>query len=88
MNSASFSGVITKEEEKGGWTYVAWQQSAEFLGTRRATKVLAKVGNHEFAVTCLPRGDGTHFLPLNKAVMSAIGKAAGDTIMIEVRRPQ
>jgi len=74
MDSASFSGVIIKEEVKGGWTYVVWPQSADFLGTRRATKVLAKIGRHEFNVTCLPVGDGTHMVPLSKSVMSSIGK--------------
>jgi len=86
MDSASFSGVIIKEEVKGGWTYVVWPQSADFLGTRRATKVLAKIGRHEFNVTCLPVGDGTHMVPLSKSVMSSIGKTAGDTVVVEVRK--
>ena len=86
MDSASFSGVIIKEEVKGGWTYVVWPQSADFLGTRRATKVLAKIGKHEFNVTCLPVGDGTHMVPLSKSVMSSIGKTAGDTVVVEVRK--
>ena len=54
--------------------YVVWPESPDFLGTRRATKVLAKVGKHEFSVTCLPVGDGTHVVPLSKSVMSSIGK--------------
>ena len=88
MDSTSFSGVITKEEAKGGWTYVVWPGSVEFLGTRKAAKVFIKVENHEFRVTCLPRGDGTHLLPLSKSVMTSLGRMAGDTIVIEVRRPQ
>ncbi len=87
MDKASFSGVIIKEEVKGGWTYIVWPGSADFLGTRKAGKVLAKINNHEFNVTCLPRGDGTHMLPLSKPVMRAIGNAAGDTIVIEVSKP-
>jgi len=88
MNSASFSGVITKEDAAGGWTNVVWQGSSEFLGTRRATKVSVRVENHEFNITCLPVGDGTHMLPLNKSIMNSIGKAEGDTIVMEVRRAQ
>lgn len=86
MDNASFSGVITKEDVKGAWTYVVWPESAHFLGTRRAVKVLAKVGNHEFNATFLPVGDGTHMLPLSKSVMSSISKSVGDTVVVEVRR--
>ncbi len=86
MNNASFSGVIISENKKGGWTYVVWSGAADFFGTRKASKVLAKIGSHEFNVTCLPLGDGTHMLPLSKPVMRTIGKKAGDTIVVEVRK--
>lgn len=86
MSSASFSAVITKENLKGGWTYVVWTESAGFLGTRRATKVQAKIGDHEFGVTCMPRGDGTHMLPLSRSVMSKISKTVGDKVVVEVRK--
>lgn len=88
MDSALFSAVIIREDAKGGWTYVVWPGSADFLGTRRATKVLAKVGKHEFNATCLPVGDGTHMVPLSKAVMSSIGMTAGDKVVVEVRKLQ
>jgi hypothetical protein len=87
MDNSSFSGVIISENKKGGWTYVVWPESADFFGTRKASKVVAKIGGHEFNVTCLPLGDGTHMLPLSKPVMSSIGKKAGDTIVIDVRKP-
>ena len=88
MESTSFSAIITKEDKMGGWTYVAWPNSKAFLGNGKAAKVFAKVENYEFTVTCLPTGDGTHFLPLSKIVMKAIDKAVGETIIIEVRRPK
>lgn len=86
MDNTSFSGVIVKEEAKGGWTYIVWSDSAGFLGTRKAVKVSAKIADHEFNATFLPVGDGTHMLPLSKSVMSAIGKAAGEEVMVEVRK--
>lgn len=85
MGNASFSGAIVREEVKGGWTYVVWPESAGFLGTRKAVKVAAKIGDHEFNATFLPVGDGTHMLPLSRSVMGAIGKSAGDTVLVEVR---
>lgn len=87
MDSASFSGAITKENKKGGWTYVLWPGSAEFLRTRKAANVMAKVGDHEFRATYLPLCDGTHLPPLSSSVMSSIGKTSGDAIVVEVRKP-
>ncbi len=84
MKTVQFTGQIMKEDKPGGWTFVTWPDSAIFLGTGKATKVTAKIEDHECAVTCLPTGDGTHFLPLNKAVLKATSKTIGDTISIEV----
>lgn len=85
MGASSFSAAIIMEEGKGGWTYVVWPESAEFLGTRKAVKVAAKIEDHEFNATFLPVGDGTHMLPLSKTVIKAIGKSGGDTVAVEVR---
>ncbi len=88
MSKAIFTATITKENKEGGWTFVTWPESSAYLGTGKATKVMAKIEGHEFAVTSLPTGDGTHFLPLNKAVMKAIGKSVGETITVEVWKQQ
>jgi hypothetical protein len=88
MSNAVFTATITKEHKDGGWTFVTWPESAVYLGTGKATKVMAKIEGHEFAVTSLPTGDGTHFLPLSKAVTKAVGKAVGEMVTVEVWRPQ
>lgn len=88
MSSTKFKATISKENKEGGWTFVSWPESVTYLGTGKATKVVAKIEGHEFAVTSLPTGDGTHFLPLNKAVMKVIGKAVGETVEVVVRRPE
>ena len=80
MNKITFTGTISKN----GWTFITWPESATRLGTGKAVKVMAMIEGHDFAVTCLPTGDGTHFLPLNKAVMKAIGKMVGDVVEVEV----
>jgi hypothetical protein len=88
MSNAIFQATITKENKEGGWTFVTWPESAAYLGTGKATKVMAKIEGHEFAVTSLPTGNGTHFLSLSKAVMKAIGKEVGETVTVEVWKPQ
>jgi hypothetical protein len=32
----------------------------------------------------MPLGDGTHMLPVKAAVRKAIGKAAGDTVLVRL----
>lgn len=86
MNRTTFKAVISKEDKEGGWTFVAWPESVSFLGSGKATKVTAKIEGHEFAVTCLPTGDGTHFLSLNKSVLKAIGRSIGDEVQVYVTK--
>ena len=88
MSKAILTAVISKESKEGGWTFVTWPESAAYLGTGKAVKVAATIEGHEFAITCLPTGNGSHFLPLNKATLKTIGKSVGDTITIEIERPQ
>ncbi len=86
MKSTSLTGTITREDKEGGWTFVTWPDSTAFLGMGKAVKVAINIGGHEFNVTSLPTGDGTHFLPLNKAIMKKIGKQVGDSVTIEISK--
>ena len=88
MSNASLTAKISREDKEGAWTLVTWPESVTYLGTGKATKVSVKIQDHEFRITCLPNGDGTHFLPLNKVIMKTIGKVIGDTITLEIWRPQ
>jgi hypothetical protein len=88
MNRTTFEAAISKEDNVGGWTFVGWPESVSYLGTGKAAKVSARIDGHEFNVTCLPKGDGTHFLPLNKAVLKAIGRSVGEKILIEIWKEQ
>jgi Domain of unknown function (DUF1905) len=88
MNNTLLTGIITRENKEGGWKFVNWPESVACLGTGKATKVSVKIEGHEFNITCLPTGDGTHFLPINKAIMKATGKVVGDMITLEICRPK
>ena len=86
MSSTTLTAKITREEKEGGWTFVTWPESVAYLGTGKAIKVSVNIQDHEFRITCLPTGDGTHFLPLNKVILKTISKAIGDIITIEIWR--
>ncbi|MBS1727731.1 MAG: DUF1905 domain-containing protein [Armatimonadetes bacterium] len=88
MNKTSLTAQIMQEKKEGGWTFVNWPDSVNYLGTGKASKIVANILGHEFKITSLPVGDGTHFLLLNKALLKTIGKTVGDTITIDITKPE
>jgi hypothetical protein len=82
---ASFTAPIEKDGAFA--TYLTVPGSAELFGTRRAVKVAGTVDGHAFTATCMPSGEGPHWLPLRKAICTAIGKdAAGQEVAVHLRQ--
>jgi len=68
-------------------TYLELAGSAELLGTRRAVKVAGTLDGHPFEATLMPSGTGPHWLPLRKALCTAIGKAdAGEQVAVHLQQ--
>lgn len=80
---ARFTAEIATEP-KSGWPCVAWPESVRVLGTGKPVKIAAAIDGHAFPITVLPIG-GMHMLPLRAAILKAIGKRVGDTVVVEVR---
>lgn len=79
----SFEAKLIALGPGGSWTQMNVPFNVEqVFGTRARLAVRGTINGFAFRSSILPRGDGTHYMAVNKEMQQGAGAAPGDTVQV------
>jgi hypothetical protein len=79
----TFSVAIIGRGPRGAWAHMPVPFSVEKLfGTRARVAVKGTINGFAYRSSIMPRGDGTHYMALNKEMQAGANAGVGDTVKV------
>ena len=83
MGKRTFEAQLERQGETGTWTCLVVPFSVqEAFGKKGQVKVAGTLNGVAFRSSLMPRGDGTHYMVVNKAIREVAGADAGSTVQV------
>jgi IS4 transposase len=80
-----FTAALERPNGSGNWTYLFVPFDVEAVyGSRGRVAVRGAIDGKAFRGSLMPRGDGRHFVVVNKELRTAIGKEAPAEVVVEL----
>jgi hypothetical protein len=83
------TGALEIFPQAGGWVYLpvpnAMSTALDAHAERGLVAVTAWLGHTTWPTSLMPKGDGSHFIPVNATVREAEGVGVGDTVTVQFR---
>lgn len=87
MGLKTFTAALQGYDQPGTWTFLVVPFSAqEIFGARARIPVKGTINGIPFRSSLMPRGDGNHFLVVNKALQKAAKAGPGDEVEVRLER--
>ena len=83
MSEQRFTAALEGPEAAGTWTYVVLPFNVlEAFGTTSQVKVTGTINGVPYRSSAMPRGDGSHYLVVNKNIRDRAGVARGSDVEV------
>jgi hypothetical protein len=83
MSEQRFEATLERPDTPGSWTYLDIPFDVEeVFGRKGQVKVKGTINGYPYRSSTMPKGDGSHFLVVNKTIRDKINVTQGNSVQI------